>query len=335
MEEYSFEEWKNRFKSRTIKEKPVGRFAPSPTGFMHLGNVWAALIAWLSVKQQDGTMILRVEDLDPDRSKPEFVDRVKSDMLWLGLDWDEGPDYGGDYGPYTQGERRDIYESALNKFRKEGLVYPCFCTRKELRASSAPHREDGVILYGGQCGRLSEFERSQRLGSERHSWRIRVPNQDVSFNDLNYGLVKQNISRDCGDFVLARTDGIHAYQLAVVVDDALMGVDLVVRGADLLDSTPRQIFLHEKLGYEPPTFGHVPLLLGENADRLSKRHKAMDLGELRMIGWKPEDVIGLLGYKAGLIDKIEPLKAIELKTIFNWSKLPKKDITLFDDELKR
>jgi len=326
-------DWKNKFLNRSDIEKPVGRFAPSPTGFMHLGNVWAALIAWLEVRKLDGTMILRMEDLDPERSKPHFTERVISDMRWLGLDWNEGPDCGGQYGPYHQDSRRDIYQSALEHLKKEGLVYPCFCTRKELRAASAPHREDGQFIYSGHCKSIDEIQKNEMLQTKRHAWRIQVPNEIITFEDLNYGTVKQNIAQDCGDFVLTRADGVHAYQLAVVVDDALMGVNHVVRGSDLLDSSPRQVFLHRVLGFPPPQFGHVPLLRGENSERLSKRHKALDLETLREQGWQAEEVLGLLGFKAGLIGKNESITAKELISEFDWSKLPKDDITLTGKDL--
>ena len=184
---HDFSYWKDKYRRRRDGEKPVGRFAPSPTGYMHLGNVWAALFAWLSVRKDDGTMILRVEDLDPDRSKPHFTERVISDMKWLGLDWDEGPDVGGDFGPYIQNDRRDIYESALKELKNRKLVYPCFCTRKELRAASAPHREDGIFIYNGKCKTLSDDEIQEKLESTRHTWRIAVPDKKYDFNDLNYG----------------------------------------------------------------------------------------------------------------------------------------------------
>ncbi len=301
---HDFSYWKDKYRRREDFEKPVGRFAPSPTGYMHLGNVWAALFAWLSVRKNDGKMILRIEDLDPDRSKAHFSERIISDMNWLGLDWDEGPDKGGEFGSYIQNERREIYESALNDLKDRKLVYPCFCTRKELRAASAPHKEDGVFIYNGKCKNLSGEVLEGKLDSTRHSWRIEVPKRNYDFNDLNYGIYKHNLADDCGDFVLARGDGVHAYQLAVVIDDALMGVNNIVRGADLIDSSPRQMYLHEVFGFDIPEFGHVPLLRGENSDRLSKRHKSLDLGYLRETGWKAEEIIGLLAYKAGLIEKV-------------------------------
>ncbi len=319
---------------RNGDDKPVGRFAPSPTGYIHLGNVWAALLAWLPIRQKSGTMILRIEDLDPDRSRPEYVERLVRDMKWLGLDWDEDPWTGGAFGPYSQSDRREIYEAALDALKDRGKVYPCFCTRKELREASAPHEEDGVFIYNGKCRRLSGDVRRERLeAGDRHAWRLEVPDQDYGFHDLNYGAYMQNVARDCGDFLLTRTDGVHAYQLAVVVDDGLMGVDMVVRGSDLMDSTPRQIYLHELLGFDIPSFGHVPLLKGENAARLSKRHKSLDLGTLRNAGWAAEEILGLLAVKAGLIERFEPVKARELIDVFSWSKLPKTDISILDSEL--
>lgn len=277
---------------------------------------------------------MRIEDLDPQRSKAHFTNQVIEDMKWLGLDWDEGPNSGGAYGPYSQNDRREFYEMALNELKDRDLVYPCFCTRKELRAASAPHQEDGIFIYGGTCRGLNEGLVSDYKEIKKHAWRIKVPDESIRFTDLNYGLVEQNIKSECGDFVLARADGVHAYQLAVVIDDALMGVNQIIRGSDLIDSSPRQIYLHKVFGFEEPTFGHVPLLRGENADRLSKRHKALDLGQLRNKGWKSEDVIGLLAYKAGMIQKPEAVQTSDLISLFDWTQMPKQDIILTSEDLK-
>ncbi len=312
---------------------PRGRFAPSPSGRMHLGNVWAGLVAWLSMKAQGGDMVLRVEDLDPQRSKQEWTDLIIDDLKWLGLTWTEGPDLGGDHGPYNQDQRRDLYEGYLRDLEQKDLVYPCFCTRKELRAASAPHREDGLLVYGGTCRELTEDQVVEKALGRPPAKRLLVPDRTICFDDLHFGRVCQNLAQDVGDFMVQRSDGVHAYQLAVTVDDGLMGITEVVRGEDLLDSTPRQIYLMEQMGFEVPTYGHIPLILGDDGNRLSKRHKAMDLGYLRDQGWRPEDIMGLLGWKSGLISRREALSAKDLIEEFQWAKLSGKTIVLSDEDL--
>ena len=225
-----------------MEKKPAvcGRFAPSPSGRMHLGNLWSCLLAWLAARSQGGRMVLRLEDLDPDRCTQAWCDQVMRDLEWLGLDWDNEPVY--------QSRRTDIYRSAFTQLEERGLIYPCYCTRAERLAASAPHRSDGVAIYDGRCRRLSSQEREELSRTRRPAWRVEVPEETVSFVDQIQGPFSQNLARDCGDFILRRSDGVYAYQLAVVVDDAAMGVTQVVRGSDLLDSTPRQLWLQEELG---------------------------------------------------------------------------------------
>ncbi len=259
----------------------VGRFAPSPTGRMHLGNVYAALQSWLSVRRRGGRWILRIEDLDPQRSRREFAEQLEDDLRWLGLSWDEGGlDNIGPDGPYIQSQRGHIYEAALNRLRQTGLTYACTCSRADIMAASAPHQSDGRIIYGGRC-RPASLPCYDPEPESRHAVHLYAPDRDICFTDRNFGLQKVNLARDCGDFILRRTDGVWAYQLAVVVDDALMGVTEVVRGEDLLLSSAQQIYLYELLGYPIPEFAHIPLLRNDAGQRLAKRDTSASLAALR------------------------------------------------------
>lgn len=308
-----------------MEQKAIkGRFAPSPSGRMHLGNAWSALLAWLSVRSRGGTMVLRLEDLDPDRCKRSFCDGVEEDLKWLGLDWDEGGSAGGDR--YYQSNRSDLYAAALEQLREKGLLYPCYCTRGQLHAANAPHRSDGEVIYAGTCRNLTEEERREREKTRRPALRIRVPEEKIQFTDRLQGVYGEQLATDCGDFILRRSDGVFAYQLAVVVDDAWMGVTDVTRGSDLLSSTPRQIFLQRQLGYETPEYCHVPLLCAPDGRRLSKREADLTLAALRESGMKPETIVGRLACAAGLIDRPEPISAVELIPLFSVERLPKEDI---------
>lgn len=301
-----------------------GRFAPSPSGRMHLGNAWSALLAWLSVRSRGGMMVLRLEDLDPDRCKRSLCDGVEEDLRWLGLDWDEGGSAGGDR--YYQSQRSELYAAALEELREKDLLYPCYCTRGQLHAANAPHRSDGEVIYAGTCRNLTEEERKAREKTRHPALRIRVPEQNIQFTDRLQGEYTESLAEECGDFILRRSDGVFAYQLAVVVDDALMGVTDVTRGSDLLSSTPRQIFLQQQLGYETPEYCHVPLLCAPDGRRLSKREADLTLAALRESGLEPEAIVGRLACAAGLIDRPEPISAAELIPLFSVDKLPKEDI---------
>ncbi len=298
-----------------------GRFAPSPTGQMHLGNAWTALLAWLQVRAGKGQLVLRMEDLDPDRSRAEYVEGLETDLRWLGLDWEEGGNLGGAYGPYEQDKRRGLYEEALQRLRRQELIYPCYCTRAEL-AASAPHGEDGERIYQGTCASGVAGSKVAR----KPSLRLKVPEEEIGFEDGVYGLVRQNLRQECGDFVVRRSDGVHAYQLAVVVDDALMGITHVLRGADLLSSTPRQLYLYRLLGYAAPSFSHVPLLVDERGVRLSKRHGALAVAVLRERGVRAEKIIGLLAWLAGLLPALEEAQPQELVNLFDLKKISRQDI---------
>lgn len=288
----------------------VGRFAPSPSGRMHLGNVFSAMLAWLSVKSQGGEMVLRIEDLDPDRCRPEYTETLKDDLRWLGLDWDREQ--------IPQSQRTDAYAEAFGWLEQQGLVYPCYCSRGELHAASAPHASDGRLLYAGTCRNLTAAERAEK--TKAPAWRLKVPDREYGFVDGLQGEFSENLAEECGDFIIRRADGVYAYQLAVVADDAEGGITQVVRGMDLLDSTPRQLYLYELLGKEPPEFYHVPLLLSADGRRLSKRDKDLDLGVLRQ-KHTPEEILGRLAHLAGVLDAPEAASAKELAKVFTWNKV--------------
>ena len=305
----------------------VGRFAPSPSGRIHLGNILCCLLAWLSVRQKGGRVLLRIEDLDTARCPRRYSEQMLEDLHWLGLDWDEGPEVSGPQEPYYQSERTALYETALQKLTDLGLVYPCFCTRAELHAASAPHREDGQVLYAGTCRNLSGEQIAEKSRVRAPALRLRVPDEEWSFTDGHMGHYCENLARDCGDFLLRRSDGMFAYQLAVVLDDAAMGVTEVVRGADLLDSTPRQLYLYHLLGLEPPSFIHFPLLLTADGRRLSKRNADAGLDDLRP-RFSPEEILGRLAYLAGFNPDMAPKSAEELVKEFDWNKVPQADIRI-------
>ena len=295
----------------------IGRFAPSPSGRMHLGNVFSAMLAWLSVRSQDGTMILRIEDLDPDRCRPEYAAVLKDDLRWLGLDWDKEQ--------MPQSCRSDAYEDVFEMLRERQLVYPCYCTRTELHAASAPHASDGRFVYAGTCRSLTREQQAEK--TKQPAWRLIVPDADVTFTDGLQGLYRENLQRDCGDFIVRRADGVYAYQLAVVTDDAAGGVTQVVRGMDLLSSTPRQLYLYQMMGKRAPEYYHVPLLVAPDGRRLSKREKDLDLGALRQ-NYTPQQLLGKLAFLAGVIEYDEPVCARELAQVFRWSNVKKEPIVM-------
>lgn len=296
------------------QQSPVkGRFAPSPTGRMHLGNVYAALLSWLSARAKGGTWLLRIEDLDPGRSRHGYARLIEDDLDWLGLDWDEGGlDDRGPAGPYSQSRRGDLYEAACRTLGEMGLTYPCTCTRADIMASQAPHQSDGRVVYGGRC-RPAEMPSHPPVSvpEGRHALRVWVPEGTVTVDDMVYGKQSFSPARECGDFVIRRTDGAWAYQLAVVVDDALMGVTEVVRGEDLLLSAAQQTMLFGWLGYGTPAFGHLPLLCNGEGQRLSKRDGALAMDALRR-SCRPEDIIGRVARLAGLVPEEIPMSAREL-----------------------
>lgn len=289
-----------------------GRYAPSPTGELHLGNASTALLAWLSVRSRGGSFVMRMEDLDRARVQEGLAGRILEDLSWLGLDWDEGPDRPGPYAPYDQWSRRPLYDAAFEELLAAGRLYCCFCSRKDVAAApSAPQAPADERRYPGTCRGLDPGEARRRVeAGERHAWRFRVePGKSPVFADRVRGLQGEGVP---DDFVVRRSDGVPAYQLAVVLDDAAMKIGEVVRGDDLLSSTARQLLLYEALGHTPPSFAHVPLLLGADGVRLSKRHRGITLRELREAGFTAERIVGRLAFLLGLRPGPEPLVPREL-----------------------
>ena len=290
--------------------KPVGRFAPTPSGRMHLGNVFAALIAWLSVRSRDGEMVLRMEDLDTQRTSAEFAEILRDDLRWLGLTWDrETP---------AQSQRSAVYDKYFEILREKGLLYPCYCTRSQLHSVNAPHLSDGTYVYPGTCRNLTEGERA--AFHRAPAWRVVVPDRVWTVEDKIQGTYRCNLATECGDMVVRRADGVYVYQLAVTVDDGEAGVTEVVRGMDLLSSAPRQMYLQELFGFAHPEYAHVPMLLAPDGRRLSKRDRDLDLGILRQ-RLSREALLGVLAFAAGLIDQEVSVSLKELTKEFSWKKL--------------
>ena len=307
----------------------VGRFAPSPSGRMHLGNLACSLLAWLSAKSAGGRIVLRIEDLDAERCPRVYADALEEDLAWLGLHWDEGGSKGGPNGPYYQSERSGIYLEAFERLQAMGLIYPCFCSRSQLHAASAPHRSDGQVVYQGTCRGMTAAEVADRIAKTKRypAMRLTVPDEVLTYTDGHLGEYSEHLPTDCGDFILRRGDGVFAYQLAVVVDDAAMGVTQVVRGEDLASSTPRQLLLYRLLGLPAPEFIHLPLLLAPDGRRLSKRDGDVSLENLRA-RYTAEEVVGKLAHAYGLNPTGEPRIPESLIPDFSWDKVPKGDICL-------
>jgi glutamyl-tRNA synthetase len=309
-----------------------GRLAPSPTGALHLGNARSFLLAWLSVRSRGGTLVLRMEDLDHPKVKPNAQAQALEDLAWLGLDWDEGPGRCGPHAPYRQSERVAHYREALDKLREQGLAYPCTCSRADvLAAQSAPHAEDHGPRYPGTCrGRHATYEDAQNALPEGRlpAWRFRTPEREVRFRDRFAGEQHDNVADSAGDFVLARHPDGAGYQLAVVVDDAAMGIDEVLRGDDLLPCTHWQILLYETLGLTPPAYVHVPLVVGPDGRRLAKRHGDSRIASLRAAGASREAVLGLLGHWCGWADPGEQLTPEDCLARYDLDLLPRKPVLL-------
>lgn len=292
---------------------------------MHLGNVFSALLSWLSVKSKGGKWLLRIEDIDPGRSRQAYTDQLMDDLEWLGLAWDGTPVY--------QSQRTDIYEHYFAQLRERGLTYPCYCTRADLLATQAPHESDGRVVYPGTCRPKFTSPTSPTSPTiptsptpPTSSTRLIVPDRNITFTDGHYGTQSANLAKEVGDFIIRRKDGAWAYQLAVVIDDALMGITEVVRGRDLLLSSPQQIYLAELLGWPAPQFIHLPLLCNEAGQRLSKRDKSLDLAVLRQHYSAPA-LIGLLAYYARLQPQPAPGTPSDLLSAFAWEKVPLHDLT--------
>lgn len=300
----------------------TGRYAPSPSGVMHLGNLAACLLAWLDIRKLGGRLIFRMEDLDPERSSAELAQNIASALTRLGLNWDEGyPDAG-----YSQGERTALYEDVFGQLLKKDMLYPCYCSRSERLAASAPHPGEQRTDPGCKCRHFSAAQRRElEAAGRRPAWKIKVPDRTISFTDGHYGSFSENLA-ESGDFIIKRSDGVFAYQLAVSFDDMDMGIDRVVRGRDLLSSTARQIWLISELGGTVPQYCHAPLLVTDGSRKLSKRFGDLNTDSL-LERYSPEE---LLGYIAGLlgISDGSAESAGSLLERFSWDSVAKDDIII-------
>lgn len=315
---------------------PRGRYAPSPTGLLHVGNARTALAAWLSIRKQHGAVIWRVEDLDGPRVVAGMGEAAWEDLEWLGLNWDEGPGIGGPHAPYLQSARIAAYDEALARLAQAGRLFPCSYSRKDLETlASAPHGDGTVSPYPASLRPktlpktwIEEF----LSGASAHlAVRFAVSNEPVSFTDQVYGLQTEQTDLAVGDFVVKRRDGLYAYQLAVVVDDAAMGITEVVRGADLLSSTGRQIQLYEALSLHTPAFAHLPLVLNAKGEKLSKRDSGLAIRALRHGGVPPDVLVGYLAFSLGLLPAPEPATPQDLIPHFSWDRIAPEDWVLPED----
>lgn len=305
-----------------------GRFAPTPSGGLHLGNLFSTLLAWLHAKAQGGRIVLRIEDLDTIRCPKENASKLAKDLEWLGLVWDEGAFCSEASESYFQSNRSEVYKHYFDILRQQKHIYPCFCSRNELHTVNAPHLSDGRFIYAGTCYNLTQEQIELRQQTRKPAYRLHVPNEKISFEDANYGPQSFNLALDNGDFIVRRSDGVYAYQLAVAIDDALMGVTEVVRGQDLLSSAPLQIYIQRILSFMSPSYLHVPLLIAPDGRRLAKRDHDMDIALLRKKYASPEPIIGYLAFLAGQLKKPEPLTAKELLHIFDSQKIPISNIII-------
>ncbi|MDZ4686988.1 MAG: tRNA glutamyl-Q(34) synthetase GluQRS [Planctomycetaceae bacterium] len=300
-------------------ESPIrcARLAPSPTGAQHVGNARTFLLAWFSARSQGAQVILRIEDIDSPRVKPWAMAQAADDLRWLGLDWDAGP--------VVQTTRLDVYRALLDDLKRRELVYPCICTRSDVdAAASAPHVGQEGPLYPGTCRHLTVGD-AAALGERPYAWRFRVDETAgvMMYHDLVAGPQRCNVATELGDFVVGKSDGSPAYQLAVVADDHAMGMTEVIRGDDLIPSTFRQMLLYAAMDWSPPSFAHVPLVIGPDGRRLAKRHGDTRLSVLRDAGVPPERLIGLLAWSCGLQGTTAPIMARDLLTTFDWQSLPR------------
>ena len=300
---------------------PTGRFAPTPSGRLHLGNILCAMLAYLSARKKGGRFLLRIEDVDVPRCPRHLARQAIDDLSWLGFTWDEAPVY--------QSERTELYREALERLTEAGHVYPCFCTRAQLMSIVAPNLGDTQVVYQRTCAALTQEEAAERAKTRAPAMRLRVPDDEISFTDGLFGPQTENLARDCGDFILRRSDGLYGYQLAVVVDDALQGVTEVVRGRDILSATPRQIYLQQLLGCPQPEYIHIPLLMDAQGRRLAKRDKDLDLTALSM-RMGPEDILGRLAFSAGLLEEVRPVSLESLISVFDWARVKRDDLRLPD-----
>ena len=308
-----------------MSRPPIGRLAPSPTGAQHVGNARTYLIAWLSTRSRGGKVVLRIEDIDSPRVKAGAADAIRRDLEWLGLDWDGEP--------MVQTERLAIYDEALRSLQARELVYPCTCTRTDVeRAASAPHAEHEGPVYPGTCAGRCVAD-AVALAAQPYCWRLRTPDTAIAFADRFRGVTRFSLAEVGGDFVIWKSAGTPAYQLAVVVDDAAQGVTEVVRGDDLLPSTPRQILLYRMLGLTPPEFVHIPLVVGPDGRRLAKRHGDTRLATLREQKIAAESLLGFLAWSCGWLEYIRPIRAAELLPLFRLDTIPRVPLVLTPERL--
>ncbi len=317
---------------------PRGRLAPSPTGALHLGNARSFLLAWLSIRARGGAVVLRVEDLDGPRVKAGADAAAVEDLRWLGLDWDEGPDAGGAFGPYRQSERSALYRAALEKLFALGLAYPCVCSRAEIeRAASAPHADEHEVRYPGTCrGKFASVAEAERASGRPASVRFRVEPGAIEVADGFLGTRAFDVLRESGDFVVEKVERAGkksgertaAYQLACAVDDASMRIDEVLRGDDLFSSAARQILLYRALGLAAPQFVHVPLLVGEDGRRLAKRHGDTTVRRFREAGVAADALVGWLASVSGLAPKGARAMPRDLVAGFDLARVPREKVVV-------
>ena len=300
----------------------TGRFAPTPSGRLHLGNVLCAMLAYLSARSEGGRFLLRIEDVDVPRCPRSLAKACIDDLTYLGFTWDEPPLF--------QSERGEIYERHLARLRELGRVYPCFCTRAQLHAAQAPNLGDREPVYPGTCARLTPEEIAARSMARSPALRLRVPDETIAFTDGHYGAYAENLARESGDYIIRRSDGLWGYALAVVVDDALTGVTQVVRGRDILFATPRQIELLRALGYDAPQYAHIPLLTDSAGRRLAKRDLDLDLTALAK-RHAPEEILGMLAWACGLQEEPRPASLEALIRTFDWAKVKKEDVRVMEN----
>ena len=298
---------------------PTGRFAPTPSGKLHLGNILCAMLAYLSARSKGGRFLLRIEDVDVPRCPRRLAQQCIDDLTWLGFTWDEPPLF--------QSDRTEVYRHHLDRLTRDGHTYPCFCTRAQLMSLAAPNLGDTQVVYQRTCANLTAAEAAERAKTRAPAIRLRVPDEEIAFQDGLFGMQQENLARDCGDFILQRSDGLFGYQLAVVVDDALQGVTEVVRGRDILSATPRQLYLQRLLGFETPAYMHIPLLTDAHGRRLAKRDKDLDLSVLSQ-RFSPQDILGMLAFSAGVLEEPRPMSLEALLPLFNWAKVKCDDLRL-------
>ena len=306
-----------------------GRFAPTPSGYVHVGNAFCYFLSWLSAHQKGGGVVLRMEDTDLMRMMPEMYGQTMDDLLWLGLTWDAGPTPEGGGQDYLQSNRTSIYEALYEELRRRDLIYPCFCTRSDLKNACAPHASDGHSIYPGTCAHLTAAEREEKARTRSPAWRLRTPDKTIHLRDGLQGDLSLNLTAECGDYPIRRADGVFCYQFVSVVDDALMGVNEVVRSRDLLPSTPQQIGLQELLGYPRPRYYHIPMILDAQGNRMAKRDRGLSIAGLRQT-YAPEEVLGRLAFLAGQQETPRARTLSEILADFDWAKLPREDIPLPD-----